>query len=131
MKKIRFTAVAVLLVLTVSALAACGRKNGSGNNNSNTNTTTQSTTQAATQPTTGAAGNESDSTMGGQENQNGQGTTGNERGGSGTSGMEESTGVIDGLMNDAERGVNDLVGDMEGGTRGTDESRNMDESTGR
>lgn len=110
MKKIRPAIFAMLLLIMVMSVTACG------SNNSNTQSST-----GASQNSSSAATSTSASS---------QETTGME-----TSSMEtEGDGIIDGLMNDVDKGardvkdgVNDITGESntvnESGTNNTTESR--------
>lgn len=117
MKRIRITCCALLFVLAVLSLAGC-----SNGNDMNSNGTT-----AATQPAGGSTGSggESAGFEGGETGGAGMmggngGTTTN--GGAGNGGAvngatqaadDETAGVIDGLINDVERGVEDLTGETQ------------------
>ena len=122
MKKIRKSAWVLLLTLMLVSLAACGRRNtdntGQGTGGANT------TQSPITNETAGPAGNGT----------TGNGTTGNRMetsagmestgaaGGKASAREESSTGVIDGLVDDVERGINDVTGQTKA-TGAADESR--------
>lgn len=84
MKKIKVCVLGVLFAMTVFALTACGNRDNAADNTTSAaqNQTTQSTTQSVT-------------------------TDSDDRGMNGTN--ESSTGVIGGIVDDVERGVNDIV----------------------
>lgn len=106
MKKIRMTACVLILALVVCALAGCSNKNNTGMADEAT-TASQSASDGANgsmgESGTAANGMESNGSMenGGAGNGTGGtgGTTGNR------SDVRESTGVVDGLVNDVERAV--------------------------
>lgn len=116
MKKIRIAVCAMMLALAMLCMTGCGDKNNSG--------------QGSTAQTTTSASSESGNTTGGMD-QTGGSMNGSESGsanssGSGNSaGTNESTsgGVIEGLVDDVERGVDDLTGDNSHTTAAADESR--------
>lgn len=114
MKKIRICFLGVLLAMTLFALTACGRDDNAQNNSNagGSNTTTQSTSG-------GDTGNSTTESSG-----TGSGTTGNGTSGNNSSTQESSTGVIDGMIDDVEQGVNDMLGDDTETTNGADESSN-------
>lgn len=110
MKKIKICMFTFVFMLSVFALTACGGRNNS------TNQATQSTTQDSGQGGS-TSGSSSGMDQSGSSQNQGAGM------GSGGSNMEESsTGVIDGMMNDVESGVDDLLDNP------TDESNRSDES---
>lgn len=114
MKKIRISFCILLLSLMVAGLAGCSNRD-----NANQGTTGGRTTQAETsagQTGSGAAGQ-----SGGSGMENGSGSSGNGGNSSGSGQDESSTGVIDGLMDDVENGVNDLTGETS--SAAADESR--------
>ncbi len=116
MKKIRIAACVMMLALVMLCMTGCGDKNNSG--------------QGSTAQTTTSASSESGSTTGGMD-QTGQNAGGSESGSTGSTGSSnaagtnESTsgGVIEGLVDDVERGVDDLTGDSNNTTAAADESR--------
>lgn len=117
MKKIRMSFCILLLTLTVFGLAGCSDKN---NGNQGTITSQSSQTESSS--------GQSSSGSGASEESSGSGMSG-ESGGSGGAGgsagagsqEESSTGVIDGLMDDVEKGVDDLTGQTT--SAASDESR--------
>lgn len=119
MKKMKYGLFVMLFVLSVFALTACSRDSGSGNKTGTTQSTGQTTSRASDE----SGSNQSDS------NQSGSAQSGTSQSSSGsmesTEDMEdtESTGVIDGLVDDVEKGVDDIVGDTNGASGGTGESR--------
>ena len=84
MKRIKPYVFAVLVIMTVMCLSACG------SNKNTTNETTGGSSAATTQTTD-------------------MGTTRNA-----DEDAKESTGVIDGMINDVERGVDDITGESNG-----------------
>lgn len=109
MKKIRISFCILLLSLMVAGLAGCSNRD-----NANQGTTGGRTTQAETsagQTGSGAAGQSGGSGMESSGSSNSSGSGQN----------ESSTGVIDGLMDDVENGVNDLTGETS--SAAADESR--------
>lgn len=121
MKKIRKSVWMLFFVLMMCSVAACGRSNtnnagqgtttgqtsgagnGTGANDTGTNGTTGTTGTAGAGETAGTSGG-----VNGMENGNGAVTE------------ESSTGVINGLIDDVERGVNDLTGTETTGAAGTE-----------
>ena len=81
---------AVLVIMTVMCLSACG------SNKNTTNETTGGSSAATTQTTA-------------MESTTDMGTTRNA-----DEDAKESTGVIDGMINDVERGVDDITGESNG-----------------
>ena len=119
MKKIRIAVCVMMLAAVMLCMTGCGDKNNSG--------------QGSSAQTTTSASSESGSTTGGMD-QTGQNTGGSEGGSTGSAGStgssdaagtNESTsgGVIEGLVDDVERGVDDLTGDSNNTTAAADESR--------
>ena len=90
MKRIKPYVFAVLVIMTVMCLSACG------SNKNTTNETTGGSSAATTQTTA-------------MESTKDMGTTRNA-----DEDAEESTGVIDGMINDVERGVDDITGESNG-----------------
>lgn len=90
MKRIKPYVFAVLVIMTVMCLSACG------SNKNATNETTGGSSAATTQTTA-------------MESTTDMGTTRNA-----DEDAEESTGVIDGMINDVERGVDDITGESNG-----------------
>ena len=90
MKRIKPYVFAVLVIMTVMCLSACG------SNKNTTNETTGGSSAATTQTTA-------------MESTTDMGTTRNA-----DEDAKESTGVIDGLINDVERGVDDITGESNG-----------------
>lgn len=127
MKKIRISFCILLLALTVAGLAGCSNNKDKGQGSTGGSTTQTETSSGA--QSGGASGESSsgvtNSTGGSGEagsGKSGSGTNGSGTNGSGGSaGEESSTGVIDGLMDDVERGVEDLTGET--GSGAADESR--------
>lgn len=106
MKRIRITCCMLFLVLAFSSLTGCGNRNDMNSNG----TTAQTQSGAETVPSSGetggagmTGGNGGTTTNGGTEN--GGSPTGATRAG------EETGGVINGLMNDVERGVENITGE--------------------
>lgn len=97
MKKIKVCVFGMLLAMAVFAMTGCSNKDNNANN------------------TTSAAGTQTTTTQGvttGMDESNG---TGSENG-------ESSTGVIGGIVDDVERGVNDVVDDSKTPTTGSEET---------
>ena len=90
MKRIKPYVFAVLVIMTVMWLSACG------SNKNTTNETTGGSSAATTQTTA-------------MESTTDMGTTRNA-----DEDAKESTGVIDGMINDVERGVDDITGESNG-----------------
>ena len=115
MKKIRISAL-FLLMLLVFSLTACG-------DNTNSGTSTESCASAGTSGNAGTSGSSGTTGSSGVSNSSnaspgpGSSTT------NGTSGsvQESSKGVIDGLVDDVEQGVEDLTGETT--SRASDESK--------
>lgn len=103
MKKIKLSVLVILLVMTVFALTACGKKDYAGNSTSGANSPTTTQGVTTTGETTGAM---NDTTNGANSN------TG-----------ESSTGVIGGMVNDVEKGVNDMMDGTDGSTNAADETK--------
>lgn len=114
MKKIRMSFCILLLTLTVFGLAGCSDKN-----NGNQGTTTSQSSQ------TESSSGQSSSGSGASAESGGSGMSGESGGTGGSAGAgsqeESSTGVIDGLMDDVEKGVDDLTGQTT--SAASDESR--------
>ena len=97
MKRIKPYVFAVLVIMTVMCLSACG------SNKNATNETTGGSSAATTQTSAmeASSATESSSTdMGNTRNADED--------------AEESTGVIDGMINDVEKGVDDITGESNG-----------------
>ena len=90
MKRIKPYVFAVLVIMTVMCLSACG------SNKNTTNETTGGSSAATTQTTA-------------MESTTDMGTTRNA-----DEDAKESNGVIDGMINDVERGVDDITGESNG-----------------
>ena len=90
MKRIKPYVFAVLVIMTVMCLSACG------SNKNTTNETTGGSSAATTQTTA-------------MESTTDMGTTRNA-----DEDAKESTGVIDGMINDVERGGDDITGESNG-----------------
>lgn len=88
MKKIKAYVLGLLLAVTMISVSACGNSSSTNESQSsggaNGSTTSETTTAAESSSSTS------------KETMNGSG--------------EESTGVIDGVINDVEKGVNDITG---------------------
>lgn len=97
MKKIRICMFTILLTMSMLALTACSSDNNSGRSN-NSSGTTQSTT---------ATGSGSGETTTGTTN--GTGSSNGTNGRTNNNQEESSTGVIGGMMDDVERGVDDMI----------------------
>ena len=123
MRKVRMSFCVLLIALTVFLVTGCTNRNNTGNGTAGGTTgggtTTESTSGAGTN---GAAAGESG---GAGVNGGNGGTTGGagtmNSGGTNGTGNGESGGVIDGIVNDVEKGVNDITG--ESTSAAADESR--------
>lgn len=117
MKMIRMSILFLLVVLSLFCLTACG-------SNTDNSPTKASTTQATSgsQAESGSTGMSESTGNGGSNASGNAGTTGSTgTKASGEAGQEESTGVFGGLMDDVEKGVDDLTGDDT--SRASDESK--------
>ena len=125
MKKIRKSVWMLLFVLMIFSMTACGRNNTnqSGQGSSGAGQSSGVTSGAETAGTgngmagTGAATGTSGGTTGNTTGAGNNTGTGNQTGEGNTAGNgntarpeESSTGVINGLIDDVERGVNDVTG---------------------
>ncbi|MCI8660649.1 MAG: hypothetical protein HFG57_11695 [Lachnospiraceae bacterium] len=105
MKKMKISALLLLVLMTVCGVTACG----------NNNDTTSGSSTSQTNQTSSAASTESSGSTGISESSaNGSRATSG-------SGEESSTGVIGGLIDDVEQGVEDLTGND--ASRASDESK--------
>ncbi len=122
MKKIRISAF-FLLTLLVLCLTACGDNSNSGTAGSSASQSGMSSTgtSAESSGTAGATG--TSGTTGASNGSNASGGPGSGAANNGTSGsvQESSKGVMDGLVDDVEQGVEDLTG--ESTSRASDESK--------
>lgn len=91
MKRIRFYVCMMLLAFTLVGLTGCSNKNNGKNPTTGNPTTVQPTTATVPATTKGTTG--TSSTV-----------------------DESSTGVIDGLMDDVKKGVDDVTGETTTGT---------------
>lgn len=94
MKKIKAYVLGLLLAVTMISVSACGNSNKTNESQSSSGGSTNQTT--ATQTTTATETSSSSSESNGAMDD------------------EESTGVIDGVINDVEKGVNDVTGNTSG-----------------
>ncbi len=103
MKRIKPYVFAVLVIMTVMCLSACGsNKNSAGQSSEGSSSAAETTMESSSAGNSAAA----DTTSRNADEDS-----------------EESTGVIDGMMNDVEEGVDDLTGESNGHpTTGADES---------
>lgn len=90
MKRMKPYVFTLLVIMTVMCLSACG------SNKNSTNETTGGSSAAATQTTAMESTSSADTTRNADED------------------VEESTGVIDGMMDDVEKGVDDITGESNG-----------------
>ncbi len=105
MKKIRYGCLTLLCVFMMVAISACGsRDNGTG-------TTSSPSHSAATASESSGGMNES----GQQKEKNQSGTRASDE-------ASESTGVIDGLLDDVGNGIEEGVKDVERAVEGSDTS---------
>lgn len=102
MKTIKLSVFGFLLAMMVFTLTACGGNDNAGNN-STSGTTNPATTQAVT--TTGESDSQAGNTSGMDDNMD-----------------ESSTGVIGGMMDDVERGVDDVLDGTTGTSNAADET---------
>lgn len=102
MKTIKLSVFAMLLAMMVFGLTACGRNDNAGQN-STSGSTNPSTTQSVT--TTGESDSQTESTSTNDDVRN-----------------ESSTGVIGGMIDDVESGVDDMLDGTKGTTDAADES---------
>lgn len=124
MKRIKICTFAILLILSMTVPAACSRKD-SGTNQGTSPSGTQSTsgtnqggsnesgagnsgTDSATDNTRGNTGN-----SGSQESSSGSNSAGGNRNGAD---QESSTGVIGGMIDDVEEGVDDMFNGKDAST---------------
>lgn len=115
MKKIRFAVCVMMLALAMFCMTGCGNKDNSGQGSSSQTTTSSSKESGSTSGGTDQTGGNTE----GSSSENGT------AGSTGSSGANESGsgGVIEGLVDDVERGVDDLTGDDSSTTAAADESR--------
>ena len=106
MKKANMLVCVMLLALCMSCMTACGNKNNTGGKTGTTGVTGTTGTTATKAPTTTTAPAGA--------------TTGATTGAVGT--RNESTGAVQGIVNDVERGVEDLTTTTKT-TKAADESR--------
>lgn len=129
MKKMKISVLFLLTLTAVLLLSACGNNKNNAGSQSSGAQTNQSSSAAPTESTGGAGISESSGSVSGAGNtgnSNGTGNTGN-TGSAGTGASdktdpeESSSGVLEGLMDDVEQGVEDLTGDD--ASRASDESK--------
>lgn len=129
MKKTKISVLFLLTLTAVLLLSACGNNKNNAGSQSSGAQTNQSSSAAPTESTGGAGISESSGSVSGAGNtgnSNGTGNTGN-TGSAGTGASdktdpeESSSGVLEGLMDDVEQGVEDLTGDD--ASRASDESK--------
>lgn len=99
MKNLKQYLFGIILCTAVLSMTACG----DSNDTQGTSPTTTAMTQTSTE-TGPAEGPTTDSNL--MDESSGNGSSRNQ---------EESTGVIDGMMNDVEKGVDDMVGESSSG----------------
>lgn len=122
MKKMNICTFAILLIMTMAVLTACGRKD------SGTNQTTNPSSSQSTSGANQGSMNESGTTNGGTDNGNRGNSQMQESTSAGSSSQggkadeESSTGVIGGMVDDLEDGVDDILNGTET-SRGTNESK--------
>lgn len=96
MKRIKPYVFAVLVLVTVMCLSACGSNKNAGNES------TGGSSSAAETTTSMESSSSSSSESGSETSRNADEDS------------EESTGVIDGMINDVEKGVDDITGESNG-----------------
>lgn len=97
MKRIKPYVFAVLVLVTVMCLSACGSNKNAGKESTGGSSSAAETTTAM----------ESSSSSSSSE-------SGSETSRNADEDSEESTGVIDGMINDVEKGVDDITGESNG-----------------
>ena len=112
MGKIKRLAFVAMLIAVVSVVSACGRNDNNGNTSGSTNSTTSQMTEATTN-----AGNRSSDSSEPYVNDVTTGEYGSE------SGQEETGGVLRDMVDDVERGIDNMTDGMGNGT--TDHSGGM------
>ncbi len=125
MKKIRWYLCTVLLVLSAAAVTACGRNSGNGQTDGSV--ASESSSAGSISGVVGGTGSDETGGEGSGVNGSANGTAaGGDSADSGTKGSttvrEESSGVLDDLMDDVEQGLHDMDGDSEGPSHNADES---------
>ncbi len=133
MKKIKLCLFTVMLMMSVSALTACGGKSNTSDNGSQSSVQ-QSSSAGGSGESSGqnqtSGGSDNSNSAGGTNNGTGNGSngggTGSKNGGTSNNGNdtenESSTGVIDGLIDDAESGADDMMDGTKGESNAADES---------
>ncbi len=116
MKKIRYGCLALLCVLMMIGISACGRSNNG------TKGTTSAPSQSAATATESSRG---------MENSTEKSSAAMDETGTGADRAKESTGVIDGLLNDVGNGIEEGVQDVERAVEGTHASSAAETSAGR
>ena len=109
MKKIRCYLCTAALVFAVAALTACGRYSGDDLRGTSSAAESTAAGDSSAAESTAAGGSSAGTGASGAKN---------------STGREESTGVLDDLMDDVEQGLHDLEGDSEGPSNNADESDN-------
>ena len=104
MKKIKITTFAILVVMTVAVLTACSSKDPAMDKN--TNPSPSKSTSGTNQGTMNESGESSTGNAGTNESGTGSRSTQGNRDGADE---ESSTGVIGGMIDDVENGVDDMM----------------------
>ena len=113
MKKIKITTFAILVVMTVAVLTACSSKDPAMDQT--TNPSTSQSTSGTNQGTMNESGESSTGNAGTNESGTGSRSTQGNRDGS-------STGVIGGMIDDVENGVDDMMSGRDAST-GSNENK--------
>lgn len=98
MKRIKPYVFAVLVLMTVMCLSACGSNKNAGNESTGGSSSAAETTTSMESSSSSSSSSES----------------GSETSRNADEDSEESTGVIDGMINDVEKGVDDITGESNG-----------------
>ncbi len=119
MKKMKIPVLFLLALLSVFCLTACGNNK----NDSTTGTSAPQTSQSSSSAASESSGGSNDTGSTGDSGNNGSsaGTKNDGANAAYNENEESSSGVLDGLMDDVEQGVDDLTGDD--GSRASDESK--------
>ena len=113
MKKIKITTFAILVVMTVAVLTACSSKDPAMDQ------TTNQSTSGTNQGTMNESGESSTGNAGTNESGTGSRSTQGNRDGADE---ESSTGVIGGMIDDVENGVDDMMSGRDAST-GSNENK--------
>lgn len=100
MKRIKPYVFAVLVLVTVMCLSACGSNKNAGKESTGGSSSAAETTTSMESSSSSSSSSSSES--------------GSETSRNADEDSEESTGVIDGMINDVEKGVDDITGESNG-----------------